>query len=262
MIMRARKRFGQHFLSSTEVIEQIVAAIQPKVGDTIVEIGPGQAAITDPLAASGANLHAVEFDRDLVALLSKRFAQQEKVTVHEADALKFDFSSIGKNLRVVGNLPYNISTPLLFHLLTYRKEIVDAHFMLQKEVVDRLCAAPGNKSYGRLTIMLGCQMEVVPLFCVPPEAFSPPPKVTSAVIRMRPIPGPGHAIKNAKLLADIVRAAFSQRRKTLRNALQGKAHTDDLEAVGIAASDRPEQVSIADWVKLANHLTDVQMSDN
>lgn len=262
MTARARKRFGQHFLNSTEIIEQIIAAIQPKIGETIVEIGPGQAAITDPLAASGANLHALEFDRDLVALLSKRFAQQAAVTIHAADALKFDFSSIGDNLRIVGNLPYNISTPLLFHLLAYRKQIVDAHFMLQKEVVDRLCAAPGNKSFGRLTIMLGCQMEVVPLFDVPPDAFSPPPKVMSAVIRMRPIPDPGYAVKDTDLLADIVRTAFSRRRKTLRNALQGKADTDDLDAVGILASDRPEQVSIAAWAKLANYLADARMNSN
>jgi len=261
MSLGARKRFGQHFLSSPETIEQIIAAIQPEADETIIEIGPGQAAITHPLAASGAELHAVELDRDLIGILKKQFAHHSKVTIHEADALTFDFSAIGKKLRIVGNLPYNISTPLLFHLLTFRENIVDAHFMLQKEVVERLCAGPGSKSFGRLTIMFGCEMEVVPLFDVPPDAFTPPPKVMSAVVRMRPIPAPGYAIKNTEKLAEIVRTAFSQRRKTLRNALQGKADENDLVKTGISASDRPEQIAIADWVKLANHLTDVQMND-
>jgi 16S rRNA (adenine1518-N6/adenine1519-N6)-dimethyltransferase len=251
---RPRKRFGQHFLSSPEVIEQIVAAIAPNENEIIVEIGPGQAAITGPLAELSTELHAIEFDRDLAGSLEKRFASDDQVTIHQADALNFNFSQLGQKLRIVGNLPYNISTPLLFHLLDYKGCIADAHFMLQKEVVDRMCASPGSKSFGRLTVMLGCQMEMVPLFDVPPDAFSPPPRVMSSVIRMRPIPKPGNQIKDTELLASIVRSAFSRRRKTLRNALQGVAGIDALVAVDIDPGVRPEQVPIRDWVALANHI--------
>jgi 16S rRNA (adenine1518-N6/adenine1519-N6)-dimethyltransferase len=250
---RPRKRFGQHFLTSSEIIDQIVAAVAPREGETIVEIGPGQAAITAPLAKLASELHAIEFDRDLAAALQIQYADNDHVIIHEADALKFDFSSLGTDLRIVGNLPYNISTPLLFHLLEYKSCIADAHFMLQKEVVDRMCASPGNKSYGRLTVMLGCQMEVVPLFDVPPSAFSPPPKVTSSIIRMRPIPAPGVEILDKDLLATIVRSAFSRRRKTLRNALQGVVEVSDMAAVGIDPGLRPEQLPIAAWLALANH---------
>ena len=258
MSHQARKRFGQHFLTSPEVIEQIVAAIAPAAGQTIVEIGPGRAAITDPLAGCCTKLHAIEFDRDLVASLTKRFAAQDHVTVHEADALKFDFSQLGDKLRVVGNLPYNISTPLLFHLLDYREHILDAHFMLQKEVVDRMSAEPGSKNFGRLTVMLGCQMEIVPLFDVSPDAFAPPPRVLSSVVRMRPTPDPGFGVQNIALLAEIVRTAFSRRRKTLRNALQGHAGVSQIEAAGISAGDRPEQIGVAAWVNLANLLDNVK----
>jgi 16S rRNA (adenine1518-N6/adenine1519-N6)-dimethyltransferase len=260
MIHRPRKRFGQHFLTSSETIEQIVSAIAPREGETIVEIGPGQAAITRPLVALASEFHAIEFDRDLAAALKTEYADNDHVTIHEADALKFDFSSLGTNLRIVGNLPYNISTPLLFHLLEYQSCIADAHFMLQKEVVDRMCASPGGKSYGRLTIMLGCKMEVVSLFDVPPTAFSPPPKVMSSVIRMRPIPEPGIEVIDTDLLATIVRSAFSRRRKTLRNALQGVVEVEDLTAVNIDPGNRPEQVPIADWVSLANHIAAIQLS--
>jgi 16S rRNA (adenine1518-N6/adenine1519-N6)-dimethyltransferase len=183
-----RKRFGQHFLTAPETIEMIVAAIDPRPGETIVEIGPGQAAITEPLAALASELHAIEFDRDLARVLRTRFATQDNVTIHEADVLAFDFATIGTDLRVVGNLPYNISTPLLFHLLGYRTLITDMHFMLQKEVVDRICARPGSKDFGRLTIMLGCRLEAFSLFDVPPGAFTPPPRVMSSVVRMRPLP--------------------------------------------------------------------------
>jgi len=257
-----RKRFGQHFLNSPEVIAQIIDAISPAVGQTIVEIGPGQAALTDPLAASGANLHAIEFDRDLVATLTTRYAGQERVSIHAADALRFDFSTLGTELRIVGNLPYNISTPLLFHLLDHKKYVHDLHFMLQKEVVERMSAGPGNKTFGRLTVMLGCQMEVEPLFDVPATAFSPPPRVLSSVVRMRPIPGPGLGIENESLLADIVRAAFSRRRKTLRNALQGRATVAEIEAAGLSPGDRPEQVDIAAWVRLANLLDNVKSGED
>lgn len=262
MTHRPRKRFGQHFLTAPDIIEQIVAAVSPREGETIVEIGPGQAAITAPLARLASELHAIEFDRDLVAELKNRYSECSNVTIHEADALTFDFSSLGENLRIVGNLPYNISTPLLFHLLEYKSFIADAHFMLQKEVVDRMCASPGNKNFGRLTIMLGCQMQVVPLFEVPPSAFSPPPKVKSAVVRMKPIPAPGVDIRDTDMLATIVKSAFSKRRKTLRNALEGVVEAGDLVAVDIDPGLRPEQVPIDAWVALANHVSTNQSTKN
>lgn len=251
---RARKRFGQHFLTAPEVIEQIVSAIGPREGETIVEIGPGQAAITEPLAHLASRLHAIEFDRDLVDELRSRFAAQDNVTIHEGDALEFDYSTLGSDLRLVGNLPYNISTPLLFRLLEFDECIVDAHFMLQKEVVDRICAKPGNKNFGRLTIMLGCRMESVPLFDVPPEAFSPPPKVMSSVVRLRPMPQGNLDIRHEQTLEALVKLAFSRRRKTLRNALQGMATREEIDAIGLDPGLRPEQVSIEDWVALANTL--------
>jgi 16S rRNA (adenine1518-N6/adenine1519-N6)-dimethyltransferase len=254
MSHRARKRFGQHFLTSPETIEQIVAAIAPREGEVIVEIGPGRAEITEPLSELATTLHAIEFDRDLVSGLRSRFSSRGHVVIHEGDALSFDFSSLGEKIRVVGNLPYNISTPLLFHLLEFSPHITDAHFMLQKEVVDRMCAGPGTKDFGRLTVMLGCRMEVVPLFDVPPDAFSPPPKVMSSVARMRPLPTDHFDIRDERVLESIVKLAFSRRRKTLRNALQGKADVSDIEAVGLDPGSRPEQVAIAGWVALANQV--------
>jgi len=221
----------------------------------MVEIGPGRAAITTPLAHSGATLHAIEFDRDLVSTLERQFHNQENVTIHEADALQFDFSSIGEHLRIVGNLPYNISTPLLFHLLTFRRNIEDMHFMLQKEVVDRMSATPGNKSYGRLTVMLGCALQIVPLFDVAPDAFTPPPRVMSSVVRMRPLPEDRFDIVDQERLEQIVKRAFSRRRKTLRNALEGHADEAALEAAGIDPRKRPEEVAVTDWIRLANELT-------
>jgi 16S rRNA (adenine1518-N6/adenine1519-N6)-dimethyltransferase len=253
---RPRKRFGQHFLTAHETIEQIVAAIAPQDGETIVEIGPGQAAITTPLAGLATTLHAIEFDRDLVSTLRNRFSTQQNVIIHEADALNFDYAALGEKLRIVGNLPYNISTPLLFHLLRYKDVIADMHFMLQKEVVERMAAVPGTKRYGRLTIMLGCHLEVVHLFDVPPSAFSPPPKVTSSVVRMRPIQQPAFDIKDAGLLEKIVKQAFSRRRKTLRNALDGLADAEEIGAAGLDPSQRPEQIPIEGWVRLANRLAD------
>ncbi|MDP6994109.1 MAG: 16S rRNA (adenine(1518)-N(6)/adenine(1519)-N(6))-dimethyltransferase RsmA [Woeseiaceae bacterium] len=252
---RARKRFGQHFLTAPEIIEQIVSAIEPQSGDVIVEIGPGRAAITDPLSILSPALHAIELDRDLVGQLERRFNSRDNVHIHEADALSFDYASLGDRIRLVGNLPYNISTPLLFHLVAFRDVIVDMHFMLQKEVVDRICATPGNKNFGRLTIMLGCRMEAVSLFDVPPGAFSPPPRVLSSVVRMRPLPAGTYDARDDERLEAIVKLAFSRRRKTLRNALNGMAEPQDLDAIGLDAGLRPEQVSINDWVALANHLS-------
>jgi 16S rRNA (adenine1518-N6/adenine1519-N6)-dimethyltransferase len=251
---RARKRFGQHFLTDPGVIDAIVRAVHPAEDDIIVEIGPGQGAITDALARRAGHLHAIELDRDLAARLRRQYADRPDVTIHEADALAFDFASLGEDLRVVGNLPYNISTPLLFHLLQFSDCILDMHFMLQKEVVDRMAAEPGSKAYGRLGIMLGCHLSVEPLFDVPPEAFSPPPEVTSAVVRLDPLPPGSFHIADEAGLSNLVSTAFMQRRKTLRNALKGKADPADLAAVGIDGGLRPEQVSIPAYVALSNHL--------
>lgn len=251
---RPRKRFGQHFLVAPEFIEQIVTAVAPAAGDIIVEIGPGQAAITEPLAALATELHAIEFDRDLAAALRDGFAARDNVVIHEADVLDFDFASLGSGLRVVGNLPYNISTPVLFHLLEYVNCISDAHVMLQKEVVDRLTAAPGGRDFGRLTIMLGYRLQVVHLFDVPPEAFSPPPGVMSAVVRLCPLPPGTFDAVDENMLGSIVRTAFSKRRKTLRNALRGVVDVETIEAVDLDPALRPEQVGIGDWIRLANRL--------
>ena len=251
---RARKRFGQHFLADPGVVDAIVRAISPGEDDVIVEIGPGQGAITEPLARRAGHLHLVELDRDLAARLRAQYADRENVTVHEADALRFDFGAIGHALRIVGNLPYNISTPLLFHLLRYRERIVDMHFMLQKEVVDRMAARPGSKAYGRLGIMLGCHLRVESLFDVPPEAFDPPPEVNSAVVRLDPLPPGSFSIEDEAGLSKLVARAFMQRRKTLRNALRNEVDSADLEAVGIDPGLRPEQVSIDQYIALGNYL--------
>jgi len=251
---RARKRFGQHFLSDPGVIDAIIRAVHPTSDDVIVEIGPGQGAITDALARNAGHLHAIELDRDLVARLRRQYDDNPDVTVHEADALEFDFAVLGDRIRVVGNLPYNISTPLLFHLLKFREQILDMHFMLQKEVVDRMAAGPGSKAYGRLGIMLGCHLNIESLFDVPPDAFEPPPEVTSAVVRLDPLPPGTFEIDNEAGLSTLVATAFMQRRKTLRNSLKKLVEGSDFAAVGIDAGLRPEQISIAEYVRLSNYL--------
>jgi len=251
---RTRKRFGQHFLMDPAVINQIVSAIAPRDGDTLVEIGPGQGAITIPLSRYPTRLHLIEFDRDLVPKLLSRFADSSHVVVHEADALRFDYATLGQRLRIVGNLPYNISTPLIFRLLDFRQHIFDLHFMMQKEVVDRMAAAPGSKKYGRLTVMLGSFMEVVPLFDVPANAFQPPPKVTSAFVRMRPKPDDAFLVDNPKILSALVTQAFSQRRKTLRNALRGHVTETDMKTAGIDPDSRAERIAVDTWARLANLL--------
>lgn len=251
---KPRKRFGQHFLSATDVISDIVDAVAAKPGDTLVEIGPGLGALTVPLANTGAELHAIEFDRDLAGPLRKRFAAFDNVTIHQCDALKFDFATLGDDLRIVSNLPYNISTPMLFRLIEYKHYIRDLILMLQKEVVDRMASPPGSKSYGRLSIMLGCHMEVQPLFDVPPEAFSPPPKVNSSVVALRPLPDTAFRISDPDGFSRLVAKAFSQRRKTVRNALKGLADVGQLAEAGIDPTDRPEKIPVENWVALANSL--------
>ena len=251
---RARKRFGQHFLTDPGVIDAIVDAIRPDPEDTVVEIGPGLAAITAPLVAHGSRMHLVELDRDLAALLRQQYGDEPRITVHEADALQFDFAALGSDLRIVGNLPYNISTPLLFHLLEQRSSIADMHFMLQKEVVARMAAEPGSKAYGRLGIMLGCYFDIEALFDVERTAFDPPPDVTSAIVRLTPLPPGTYDINDAAKLSRLVATAFSQRRKTIRNSLKQVVDEETLEFVGIDPGLRPESISIAQYVELANTL--------
>ena len=254
MTHRPRKRFGQHFLTDPGVVDAIVRAIRPQPDETIVEIGPGLAAITAPLLAQSTDLHVIELDRDLAAKLRNRFSDEAHLSIHEADALQFDFASLGSDLRIVGNLPYNISTPLLFHLLDYRDQIRDMHFMLQKEVVARMAAPPGSKAYGRLGIMLGCYFDIEALFDVDRLAFDPPPDVTSAIVRLTPLAAGTYDIQDAARLSRLVATAFSQRRKTIRNALKKVADESVLESVGIDPGLRPERIAIAEYVRLANTL--------
>jgi 16S rRNA (adenine1518-N6/adenine1519-N6)-dimethyltransferase len=251
---RARKRFGQHFLTDPGVIDAIIAAVAARDDQTVVEIGPGQGAITKSLASRAKVLHAIELDRDLVASLKRSFDASDNVIIHEADALKFNFGALGTSLRIVGNLPYNISTPLLFHLLEFREHILDMHFMLQKEVVDRMAAPPGSKTYGRLSVMLGCKFAIDALFDVDRLAFEPPPAVTSAVVRLTPLPAETYTIDDEEKFSRVVAQAFSQRRKTIRNSLRSVANEALLESVGIDPGLRPEAIAIADYVRLANTL--------
>ena len=251
---RPRKRFGQHFLTDPDVIDAILQAFSPQQEDIVVEIGPGRGAITGSLASKAGHLHCIELDRDLAAQLRLRYEGDDRVTIHEADALSFDYTTLGDSLRVVGNLPYNISTPLLFRLLEQRDCIADMHFMLQKEVVDRMAAAPGSKAYGRLGIMLGCHFDTEALFDVDPKCFAPPPKVTSAVVRLRPVPPGRFDTVDEKILGNTVATAFSQRRKTLRNALKSLVDASELTQLGIDAGARPETLAIGDYVALANYI--------
>jgi 16S rRNA (adenine1518-N6/adenine1519-N6)-dimethyltransferase len=251
----ARKRFGQNFLTDKAVLNDIIQAIRPLAGEAMVEIGPGLAAMTKLLLETLGHMHVVELDRDLVARLKKQFAP-EKLTVHAGDALSFDFAAIprpdGQKLRVVGNLPYNISTPLLFHLAQFADGVEDQHFMLQKEVVERMVAEPGSKVYGRLSVMLQWRYQMSLLFIVPPTAFDPPPQVESAIVRMRPIAQP-LACEQARLEL-VVTQAFSMRRKVVRNSLAPLFNESQLIAAGIDPSLRPEMLSLEQFVGLANAM--------
>ena len=252
-----RKRFGQHFLTDPDVIAAIVRAIGPQPGDAMVEIGPGLGALTTPLMERLSHLDAVEIDRDVIATLRRKY-DPVRLTVHEGDALAFDFGTLarpaGRELRVVGNLPYNISTPILFHLAGFADRIIDCHFMLQLEVVERMVAAPGGRDYGRLSVMLQYRFAMEHLFDVPPDAFEPPPRVNSAIVRMVPKAAASRAAHDEGLLADVVMQAFGQRRKVLRNTLKGRATAQQLEAAGIDPGARAEEIALANYVALANLL--------
>ena len=251
----ARKRFGQNFLTDKQVLSDIIDAIGPRRGEAMVEIGPGLAAMTALLIKQLDHMHVVELDRDLVTRLEKAYPP-EKLTVHSGDALKFDFGAIpvpeGQKLRIVGNLPYNISSPLLFHLADFAHLVEDQHFMLQKEVVERMVAVPGTKAYGRLSVMLQWRYDMALMFIVPPTAFDPPPQVESAIVRM--VPTKRQLPCDAKRLEIVVAKAFSQRRKVIRNCVAGMFTEAQLVEAGIDPSLRPEAVSLEQYVALANLL--------
>ncbi|MCU7892778.1 MAG: 16S rRNA (adenine(1518)-N(6)/adenine(1519)-N(6))-dimethyltransferase RsmA [Candidatus Thiodiazotropha sp. (ex Ustalcina ferruginea)] len=260
MNYRPRKRFGQNFLHDPNIIQRIVQAIDPQPGEHLIEIGPGQGAITTELLPLVGRMQVVELDRDLIEPLAQRCASLGELEIHNTDALKFDFSSLveaDRPLRVVGNLPYNISTPLLFHLLDQSEHLLDMHFMLQKEVVDRMAAEPGNKIYGRLSVMLQARARVTSLFHIGPGAFNPPPKVDSAFVRLQPSNPPPYRIDDWGLFSTLVRQAFSQRRKTLRNSLRKTLSTDTIEAAGIDPGCRAEQLSVENFATLSNRALSV-----
>jgi len=258
MSHKPRKRFGQNFLHDKMVIQKIVNSINPKEGDHIIEIGPGEGALTELVLDKIGEMDVVELDRDLIPLLKIRFVTQDGLSIHQADALKFDFCQLQQGeekLRIIGNLPYNISTPLLFHLFDNSHCIKDMHFMLQKEVVDRIVAKPGDSAYGRLGIMLQyfCRAEYV--FTVKPGAFRPPPKVDSAIVRLIPHEKAPVDIDNFDEFSKLVNFSFTQRRKTLRNILKGKLDVSQIEAIDINPTIRPERLSLEDFAKIANTIS-------
>ena len=254
---RPRKRFGQHFLHDPGVIDRIIGAIGVSPDDRVVEIGPGEGALTEPLLKRVNRLDVVELDRDLATRLKERTGDPGELRVHESDELEFDFCSLATDdthLRVVGNLPYNISTPLLFRLLQQRHCIADIHVMLQKEVADRIVATPGTSAYGRLGIMLQLYCDVERLFRVGAGAFRPPPKVESAVLRLQPLPRPRFEVRDQVAFAELVKQAFGQRRKTLRNAAGRLLDTAQIEAAGIDPGLRPEQLSVEQFARLSDQI--------
>jgi len=250
----AKKQLGQHFLADRYYIDKIVMAVNPKDGDRLVEIGPGQGAITLPLLRVHPKMTVIEFDRDLIAPLTAAAEPLGELTIVNRDVLRVDFTELadGQPIRLVGNLPYNISSPILFHALEHAAVVSDMHFMLQKEVVDRMAAGPGSKVFGRLSVMLQAYCEVTSLFVVPPGAFRPPPKVDSAVVRLVPRDPASIDIKDHKRFAEVVKAAFGQRRKTLRNALNNVVSAEQFVAAGVRPDARAEQLDVAEFIALAN----------
>jgi 16S rRNA (adenine1518-N6/adenine1519-N6)-dimethyltransferase len=253
---RPRKRFGQNFLHDPAIISRIIQVIDPRPGQRLVEVGPGQGAITLPLLTACGRLHVIELDRDLVQPLAEKCRAHGELVVHQRDALQFDFFSLAATgpIRVIGNLPYNISTPLLFHLLAQSGYIEDMHFMLQKEVVDRLAAVPGGGDYGRLSVMVQYHCQVVPLFRVACGAFRPAPKVDSAFVRLIPHAQPPVTVEDQFCLDQVVRQAFSQRRKTLRNSLKGLLTGEQIAQTQTDPATRAERVSLRQFAALANRL--------
>ncbi|MCB2427358.1 16S rRNA (adenine(1518)-N(6)/adenine(1519)-N(6))-dimethyltransferase RsmA [Methylophaga pinxianii] len=255
---KARKRFGQNFLHDEAVIADIIAAISPQPDQHLVEIGPGRGALTEWLLEDAGRLDVIELDRDLVPILQNQFNAAPNLYIHQADALEFDFKLLqqkDEKLRVIGNLPYNITTPLLFHLLDQATLIEDMCFMLQREVVERICAAPGSKSYGRLSIMIQYQCQAEQLFIVPPTAFDPPPKVESAIIYLQPRKSFLGGNVCIKTLGSLVTQAFSQRRKTIANTLKNSVSLSALEVLGIDPKQRPETLSVEQYVALAQSIS-------
>ena len=249
----AKKRFGQNFLTDQSIITSLIDAINPKTEEIIVEIGPGLGALTKPLLKKINHLHVVEIDRDIVGWMQNEYAKNT-VTIHNVDALKFNFATLGKDIRVVGNLPYNISTPILFHLLDNLAQISDMHFMLQKEVVERMVAQPSTPAYGRLSVMLQYHLVMEYLITVPPEAFEPAPKVESAFVRCVPHAALPFVAKDEALFAKIVLAAFGQRRKTIRNTLKDFLSDIDFEQLQISSQLRAENLSVKDFVDISNYI--------
>lgn len=250
---KAKKQFGQNFLVDQNIIADIVRAIRPEANDNMVEIGPGLGALTRPLLQHLHKLHVVEIDRDIIARLKTDFPQ-DKIVIHEGDALKFNFATLGTPLRIVGNLPYNISSPLLFHFAGYAARISDMHFMLQNEVVERMVAAPSTAAYGRLSVMLQYRFDMEKLLDVPPQSFRPAPKVDSAIVRMIPLPGEKITVNNEIVFARVVADAFGQRRKTLRNTLKAWLGETDFAQLGINPQLRAENLGVAEFARIANLL--------
>lgn len=254
--LRLRKRFGQHFLHDPAILGRLVSVIAPQPNQFLVEIGPGLGALTLPLLRAADQLIAIELDRDLIPLLQERCTGIGNLVLHQADALSFDFLTLPRPLRIVGNLPYNVATPILFHLLDQLYEegapkFVDMHFLLQREVVDRMAAKPGESAYGRLSVMIQYRCEVTRLFLVPAGAFRPPPKVESAVVRLKPHLIPPVKILDIARFSSLVRQAFSQRRKTIRNNLRGWLTENEIQSVGVDLGARPEVLSLEQFAKLA-----------
>jgi 16S rRNA (adenine1518-N6/adenine1519-N6)-dimethyltransferase len=260
---RARKRFGQNFLIDQGIIRDIVRAIHPRNSDHLVEIGPGKGAITEQLAAQCDHLSVIELDRDLVPWLKVKFEKHPGFQLFQADALAFDFAQLITDetpLRIVGNLPYNISTPLIFHLLSYAGKVQDMHFMLQKEVVKRMAALPGESAYGRLGIMVQYFCEVEALFEVPPTSFDPAPKVDSAIVRLTPYKTPPYPAKNIKVFEKLVNLSFQQRRKTLRNSLKNSLSAEVIDSLPVDTGARAETLSLETFVTLSNLLSEEHFS--
>lgn len=257
---RAKKRFGQNFLTDRNIIDKIISSIQPQPDDHLLEIGPGLGALTRPLLQAAGAVEVIELDRDVIPRLQQNCNQHPGLRIHNADVLKFDFAGSdepGHKLRVIGNLPYNISTAVLFHLLGFRQRIQDMHFMLQKEVVERIASPPGCHAYGRLSVMMQTFFQTQALFTVPASCFSPAPKVESAVIRLLPHEQHAQHIHDCKQYATLVRTAFSQRRKTLRNTLKPLCTAAQIEAAGIDPGSRAEQLAVTDFVRLYRGLQSV-----